>query len=313
VVGADVGGTNIRAAAALLDGTIVAETQVRTDPQGTAVIRQIADLVGVAGAAAGLHRKDLLAVALGVPGVPEPVTGRVRCIPNLPALSEGTTALTSALGVPTVFENDVNAAALGEWRTAGCRVGIMTAIALGTGIGMGIVIDGHLLRGQYGAAGEIADLPFGGSIFSAPATEGGMLESVVSTAGLLRVHRRLGGSPELADGAQVICAAQAGNRQAVTAVRIYTRYVARAITAVRAVLDPGTITLTGGIGSEPVILDSIREWLSLTEVPPELVVAGVLGARSGVVGATHLAIDAALRASNHQQFVASAPDAGVRQ
>jgi glucokinase len=312
VVGADVGGTKIRVAAALPDGTIVAETKVPTDPQGTAVIRQIADLVDAVGAAAALHRKDLLAVALGVPGVPDPVTGLVRRIPNLPALSDGTTALISALGVRTVFENDVNAAALGEWRSAGRRDGVMTAIALGTGIGMGIVIDGHLFRGQYGAAGEIADLPFGSNIFSkssAVAAQGGMLESVVSTAGLLRIHRRLGGSPALADGAQVICAAQAGSRQAVTAVRVYTRYVARAITAIRAVLDPGTITLTGGIGSEPVILNGIREWLSLTGVPPGLVVAGVLGARSGVVGATHLAVEAALRASDQQEFVAAAPDA----
>jgi glucokinase len=313
VVGADVGGTKIRVAAGLLDGTIVAETQVPTDPQRMAVIRQIADLVDVVGAAAGLHRKDLLAVAVGVPGVPDPVTGRVRRIPNLPALSDGTTALASAIGVRTVFENDANAAALGEWRSAGCRDGVMTAIALGTGIGMGIVIDGHLLRGQYGAAGEIADLPFGGNIFSAAAIRGGMLESVVSTAGLLRVLRRLGGSPELVDGAKVICAAQTGNGQAVTAVRVYTRHVAKAIMAISAVLDPGTITLTGGIGSEPVILNGIREWLSLTGLPPGLVVAGVLGARSGVVGATHLAIEAALRASNQQEFVGAAPDAEVRQ
>lgn len=297
VVGADVGGTKIRAAAALLNGTIAAEAQVPTDPGGTAAIRQIADLVSSVGAASGLDRKDLLAVALGVPGVCDPATGLVHRSPNLPAFArpDGMTALTSALGVHTVFENDVNAAAFGEWRSAGCRRGIMVTIALGTGIGMGIVINGSLVRGQHGAAGEIADLPFGADAFSPAVPLAGMFESVASTAGLLSVHRRLGGSRAAADGAQLIHAAQAGSREATTAIRIYSRHVAGAILTVRAVLDPATITLTGGIGSEPVILDCISEWLCLAGAPPGLITAGMLGARSGVVGATHLAIEAATR------------------
>ena len=68
--------------------------------------------------------------------------------------------LSEALGVPVALENDVNAAALGElWhgRASGHRT--FALVAIGTGIGMGVIADGALLRGARGAAGEIAYLP----------------------------------------------------------------------------------------------------------------------------------------------------------
>ena len=66
-------------------------------------------------------------------------------------------ALRRQLGCPVLIENDVNLAAKGEQWQGSCRdVQSFVLVALGTGIGMGIVADGRLVRGAHGAAGEIA-------------------------------------------------------------------------------------------------------------------------------------------------------------
>ena len=96
-----------------------------------------------------------------------------------------------AFGSDVIVENDVNVGAIGE-RWLGRAEGIDTFgyIALGTGLGMGIVSDGEIIRGAHGGAGEIANLPLGGDPFDPANRLHGTLEAAVGSAGIIAPLRR---------------------------------------------------------------------------------------------------------------------------
>jgi glucokinase len=285
IVGVDLGGTRIRAAVAAPDGTIEAEADVATDVVGDGVVAQLLDLIHTVTGQAGRVEEGLLAAVIGVPGVADNAAGVVRNSPNVPALGRPATieAIRSGLPVLPRFENDVNLAALAEWRFGGHDCESVAALALGTGIGLGAVVRGELLWGEHLAAGEVAALPFGGDPFSTLGL-GRALESVVSGSALVGSYRATG-DRQLLTGAEVFAAAAEGDVVAREIVDQYARNVARAAMTVIAVLDPGVIALTGGVGSDPFLFHCVTKWLDRGGVRSGLVVPSTLGARAGLVGA----------------------------
>jgi glucokinase len=286
IIGVDVGGTRIRAAVADVDGVIETEGSVLTDRRDAAVIDQLLTLFSQLTRQAGREEAALCAAVIGVPGVPDHEAGVVRQIPNVPALQrpEVISALGASLAVLPDLENDVNLAALGEWHAGSHDCTSLAALALGTAVGLGVVIDGTLFRGEHGTAGEIARLPFGGDPFDESSYEIGALETVVSTAALVRDYRDSGG-PAVTTAREVFDAAAAGARPAQQAIDQYARNVARVVMAVQAVLDPGVIALTGGIGANPELFERVAGWLRCARARPELLMRSRLGARAGLIGA----------------------------
>jgi glucokinase len=286
IIGVDVGGTRIRAAVADVAGNIETEGSVLTDRRDAAVIDQLLTLFSQLTRQAGREEAALCAAVIGVPGVPDREAGVVLHVPNVPALQrpEAILALGASLAVLPDLENDVNLAALGEWHAGSHDCTSLAALALGTAVGLGVVIDGALFRGEHGTAGEIARLPFGGDPFDKSTYEIGALETVVSTAGLVRAYRDSGG-PAVTTAREVFDAAEAGARPAQQAIDQYARNVARAVMAVQAVLDPGVIALTGGIGANPQLFERVVGWLGRARARPELLMRSRLGARAGLIGA----------------------------
>jgi predicted NBD/HSP70 family sugar kinase len=302
VAGVDLGGTKIRAAIAAFDGGVIAEGLRQTDDRGgDHVVAQIADLVRELAAEAGVDWTTLRTVAVGSPGVAHPVTGVMELAPNIRTFGDVPLRhrLSEALGVPVELENDVNMAALGEqWQGLGRGVDDFAFLALGTGIGMGIVVDGELRRGARGAAGEISYLPLGADPLD-PATHlHGALEEAASGVALVRRYAELAGQGD-ADrrrAPEVFAAAAAGDTAALTAIDELARTVALATAAVAAVVDPALVVLGGGIGSQPELLDGVRRWLARIMGVPVRVEISVLGDRASLVGATGVALRAAHRA-----------------
>ena len=154
IAAVDLGGTKTRAAIADLSCRILAEEVEPTDARGGRhVARQIARMCRTA---AKRHRipfeRVRLAVA-GVPGVPEPGSGRILMAPNIPRLDtfDFASELEDALGMEVHLDNDVNLAVLGEnWLGSGHGADHLAFIALGTGIGAGLVLGGQLVRGAGG-------------------------------------------------------------------------------------------------------------------------------------------------------------------
>ena len=186
VAGVDLGGSKIRAAVADLGGTVVAERVVSTDRRGgTYVVDQIHAELQLLVDEAGLEWSSVRQITVGTPGVLGPA-GRIELAGNIRNLDriDVQGALDDRLGVDVCIENDVNLAAIGEyWVGVGRRVKSLALLALGTGVGLGIIIEGRLLRGARGRAGEIAYLPLGDDLSREEVLEHGAFELAVSGSG----------------------------------------------------------------------------------------------------------------------------------
>lgn len=291
VLSIDLGGTKLHAALANLRGDIVDERVEPTDRRGGAhVVQQVgamaAQLQRQAGAGA-LH-----GAAMGSPGVFDARTGRILLAPNIPGLDsmDVAGALAQRLRCPVQVENDVNLAANGE-RWQGCCIGVETFafVALGTGIGMGMVADGRLLRGARGAAGEIAYLPLGGDPFDSRGHRLGTLESAVGSAAILGRYHGLGGAPA-GDVRAVFDRLEQGDPAAAATLDEVSRLLAQVCMALRAVLDPERIVFGGSIGARAPLLDRVRALLARHMADPMPIEPSALGSRAAIAGGIGLAL-----------------------
>lgn len=302
VVGIDLGGTKVTTALAGLDGVIVSESTVPTHQDGgTALVEQIAGIVEQLCRTVNVTADQVATTAIGGPGAPGE-DGTLLLAPNLGHSEDYNlaAALGRRLGHSIVLENDVNAAAMGEVRHGHGRFSdSFVFIAVGTGIGMGIVVDGSLVRGSHGAAGEIGYLPFGADPLDVANHFRGPLEEVTSGAHISAEYLQLTGIR--ATSPEVFTAAAAGNPHARAVLDDEARNVARAIVAVAAVLDPDMFILGGGIGSRPEMLPLIRKWTSRFGHPDLMVHTSQLRDRAAVVGAVEIAIQTAHAAARKEQ------------
>ena len=310
VAGIDLGGTKVRGAIADAAGHIVAEAIEPTRDTGARdVINQIARMVTSLGSKSGVH-PELLAV--GSPGVVDE-HGHFQLSFNIDELAEISLAseVQAHVGVPVIVDNDANMAALGEqWQglARGCRN--FAVLSVGTGLGMGLVIDGKLHRGSRGFAGEVAYLPIGEDPRSADARRFGALEWAAGTAGIRRrliaaladPDHRPGSNGSAArstkssaahstvldahsDAHAVFEAARAQDPLGRELVDHEAKLLAHAILAVAAVVDPELFIITGGIGADPLLTDLVREHLDLISPHRIPVERSILGDRCGVMGA----------------------------
>ncbi|MEM8834308.1 MAG: ROK family protein [Planctomycetota bacterium] len=173
-IGVDLGGTHFQVGVVAPGGELLGRERGKTgaDDGVEAVVRRLAESITAAAREAGLDDAGALPpVGIGAPGVIDAAGGTVVEAPNLRWNDVPLGAmLRDALGdrAPTIsIDNDVNAAAWGEWTlgghngetVAGRLVRDMLAVWVGTGIGGGLVLDGHLYRGHFNSAGEIGHAP----------------------------------------------------------------------------------------------------------------------------------------------------------
>ncbi|MBO1077035.1 ROK family transcriptional regulator [Roseomonas marmotae] len=293
VAGIDLGGTKIRLALADLAGTVVGEAVEPTDRRGGEhVITQIGALTDRVAAQADMPAGALRGATLGCPGVLEPATGAVTIAPNIPGFDrlDVLRVLEERLGCPVSVENDVNLAAKGEqWQGCCQDVRDFAFIALGTGVGMGIVANGQLLRGAGGAAGEIAYLPLGGDPFDSRGYRYGTLETALSSEALLGRYRGFGGT-----GAQDVrgifdCLGE-GDAAAAATMDEAARLLVQALMAVRALLDPARIVLGGSVGARVELAERVRALAARYMRSPMPIDTSALGSRAAVVGAVGMAL-----------------------
>lgn len=297
VIGIDLGGTKVHVALADLCGVIVAEKVEPTQGGGRATVAQIVRITDGLIEEAGVARRLVRAAVMGSPGVIDPHTGAISIAPNIPGLDSFDVrgALAEALGVDVTIENDVNLAAVGEhWRGHSRGERNFVFVAAGTGIGMGIFANGHLVRGATGAAGEIAYLPLGGDPFDARGHSLGTLESAIGSAAIAGRYAGLGGAPGLT--VRELFEQFTTDERARIALDECARTIAIALAAVHAVLDPKVIILGGSIGSRPELRERIVAYLARCLRRPVQVNISALGSGATLVGAIGTAIDLTHRA-----------------
>lgn len=297
VLGAELGVTSLRLSLANIVGEVVASVEAPSDElAGTALVSALGRLAGELVISAGIERQKVLVAAVAMPGVVEPESGRLSLSPNLEGLGDVDvrTLLSAELGCPVVIENDINAAVIGESWT-GCAVGVdeVAFVSLGTGIGLGALTGGRLIRGATGAAGEIGFLPIGGDPVAPDSLKRGALESAIGRRGIRERYRALGGVSTLSP-ADIFAAAQAGqDAAALTAAREAAHTAALAMVAVHALLEPKKIVVGGIVGCLPGVVKRIREELLRVSLRPIAVEVSVLGARAVLAGAVAIALNQA--------------------
>lgn len=208
ILGLDIGGTKSAAVVGDTDGSVLARVSAPTPRDSwQEAVALLCDLCRQVCRRYGVAVSDMAALGVSCGGPLDSQTGTVYAPPNLPAWEAVPlrSLLQSEFGLPTFLENDANATALAEHRWGagqGCRD--MAFLTLGTGIGAGLILGGHLYRGRRDLAGEVGHavvLPNGPLC---PCGKRGCLESLASGTSLARMGRERYGEDGLT--AHDICA-----------------------------------------------------------------------------------------------------------
>jgi glucokinase len=274
VFAADIGGTKVRAAIADRRGRVLAEVSVPTDCDN--VVAQVAYVHAQLCDVAGLNPAATLAASIGIPASYDAVADRAWNCANIPALAQSRPMrdLSAVLGMPVSVAQDVRLAVVAErWRGWGRSEDDFVVVCLGTGVAMGILLDGELYAGGRGAAGEMGMLPLGTDPFDPVHQRRGPFEDFVSGPSLAERWMRLQGLPDggkLIHAGAVFTAAEQGDPLARQVLDEHGRVLALGIAAVIASLDPAVVVLSGGLGTNPALIGTVRDNLSrlMTNAPP---------------------------------------------
>ncbi|MCU1527812.1 MAG: hypothetical protein JWP75_1575, partial [Frondihabitans sp.] len=273
------------------DGGFLAETIAETQSaDGTSLPRRVALCIEELLADAHLSGSDVAGVGIGVAGAVDPSGGELELAPNLEGVrpSEIRAEIARTIAAPVFFDNDVNLAVLGEWVDGHARgLSDFVFIAVGTGIGMGIVAGGQVIVGTRHAAGEIGFLPFGADPFDEKSHVHGALEEVAAGDEIAARYRQSSGSDVTTR--DVFDLAEQGDPAAAASLEIEAKNVALAIASVRAVLDPSLVVLGGGVGARPEMLARVTPWLLRLGCDDLDVRTSLLGSAASVRGAIEIA------------------------
>ena len=307
VVGVDIGGTKVLAGVVGADGT-VGRTALRTTPGRRVVTSHVEDALveAILEAAEG---RPLTAVGVAAAGFVDSAGERVRFAPHLPWQGEPLRDLLQArLGCPVALDNDANCAARAEAHH-GAAQGATSALRItrGTGIGGAVLLDGVVLRGANGMAGEFGHMQVVPDGRACECGRSGCWEQYSSGNALVRTARALmaeqpsvlqemsDGNVDRITGPMVTAAAEEGDLVARRAFASVGEWLGVGVANLVAALDPELVVVGGGVSAAgDRLLDPARAALQRNlvgaahRVVPDLV-AGRLGPASGMVGAALLA------------------------
>lgn len=235
------------------------------------------------------QKERVISAAIGAPG-PIDAEGKVLVNPpNLPGWHNVPLAamLSEQLDCPVLLENDANLAGLGEFHHgAGRGSQTMVYVTWSTGVGAGIVVDGRLLRGAHGTAGEVGHMivdPDG------PLDSCGQRGCVEAFAGghMIEAHT---GRP----AAEVFAAAESGDREAILVVRRASTYMGVAMVNLTNLFDPSVIVIGGGVSRSwkliaPILQDALKGSPFIRPARRPRLHRARLGDRAGAVGAVEWA------------------------
>lgn len=307
--GVDVGGTTVKLGLFTEQGQLVEKWEIPTNTanDGAAILPDIAEAILGSMKKHGIEPKDVAGAGVGVPG-PVKTGGIVnRCINLGWGVLNVSEILGGLLGMPVYVGNDANVAALGEcWKGGGRGYDNMVMATLGTGVGGGIVLEGKMVYGAHGAAGEIGHMP---EREDEPEACGcgkhGCAEQYGSASGVSRLAKRYLASHEepspLRDlekitAKDVFDQGKAGDPAACAILDEYYRFLGNFLAQICCVVDPEVVVLGGGVcKAGQVLLDGVKKYFV-----PNMFHTGrgvefrlaELGNDAGIYGCCKLALDA---------------------
>ena len=305
VAGVDIGGTSLRVTLASMTGVILGRWSTST--VGIREPDRVVCLIceGVDGLLKehSYSRADLRAIAAGAPGITDTEQGIVLATSYLMGWTNVPLRglLEAALGIPAFVDNDVNMAAYGEYHAGSARgVDNFVFLAIGTGVGAGIILNGQLFRGDGWIAGEIGYMLVPGVSVNAVADEEpGALEEMVGGEGIRRHWQSIWNEnetklPREATATQIFDRALQQDVLARMVLERSSRTLAYAIYNISLVLNCPLFVLGGSVGLHPALGDAARATLQeLNERIQPRVAASSLGTEAQLIGAIFQAIKTA--------------------
>ncbi len=295
VIGIDLGGSHISGAIVNLGGEILQKfTDSAIGGSGEENFDKLAGFLRLLQTEAQRLPARILGAAIGVPGILDSRAGLVRLAPGLDWIDFPLRQRLERISdLPLILENDVNLAVLGEfWYGVGRGVRDLVMVAIGTGIGAGIILDGKLHRGYSESSGEVGYILPGIQFLNHKYPGFGALESVASGKGIADQALKkwplfhAGESPPEMEAVDVFRAARDGQPWAVQVVSETIDYLSLALGNIIVCVDPELVILGGGIASSAsMLIDPIRE--RLTGVIPRLprIEESALKERAALLGA----------------------------
>lgn len=307
-IGVDLGGTNLRAAIADIETgqifhqrkrpTLAAEGQEAVISRIVQLIRELIQADGVA---------SIKGVGIGVPGTPDLDTGVIQFLPNLPGkwlnvpLQE---IIEDQVQLPVAIINDVRAITLGEWAFgAGRGAETVACLAIGTGIGGGVVVNGQFHLGIGGTAGEfghhvveVDGLPCGCGgrgcleLYASGPAIAAMGVKEVMHGHTTRIGEMVDHDLNRIDAGVVVSAALEGDPVAQDILQRAGRYLGIAVGNILGVISPQKVIFGGGVSVAgdlllTPIMQTVKERVHVIPVDKVDFVIAELGMKGGLVGA----------------------------
>ena len=294
IFGVDLGGTTVKIGL-FREGELIEKFEIptRVENGGEAILPDIGKAVLASMDRQGIEKSRVKGIGIGVPGPVDP-QGVVNCCVNLNwGVFNLHEVLSAETGLPVVGGNDANCAALGEYHCFGGE-GSAIFVTLGTGVGGGIIVDGKLLGGAHGSAGELGHITVPAEE-NLPCTCGkrGCIECYASATGIARMAKsRMGRDLTCKD---VFDLAQAGDTAAVDVLETVFDLLGEAIASACCIIDPDRVILGGGVSKAGEYLRKGVE--KYFEIHKFHACAGTeiclsrLGNDAGMYGAMHLAME----------------------
>ncbi|MGC4153396.1 MAG: ROK family transcriptional regulator [Propionicimonas sp.] len=301
VLGIDIGASHVRIAVTDLATHSLAEQHLDLPvDRGPEIVLGTAIEVGRQLLAEVDPATRLAGVGIGVPGPVNHTTGRPSSPPIMPGWDgcDMTGPLQHAFGVPVYVDNDANIMAIGEHAAAWKDTADLLFVKFATGVGLGIILDGHIRRGAQGSSGDIGHVRVpGGPPNPCHCGGTGCLEAVI---GAQPLAERLSaqGSPAVT-ATDIVALVRSGDKAALQVMREAGRTAGEVLAGVVSLLNPSVIAVGGVLAqAHEQLIAGIRETVYAKSLPLATqdlrIVTSVAGARAGIIGAATLVCDQVL-------------------
>lgn len=299
--GVDVGGTTVKLGLFTTEGELLDKWEIKTytENEGARILPDVAEAIKNKIAEKALSTDEICGIGVGVPA-PVDKNGAIERSANVGwKAKQIKKELEELTGFTCVIGNDANVAALGEmWKGAGEGEKDLVMVTLGTGVGGGIIIDGHAVGGAHGAGGEIGHITVrNDETECCGCGRKGCLEQYASATGLVRLAKRYfaqNAKDSILNGKEITAkevfdAAKAGDVAALEITEEFGAYLGQALVNLAATVDPAVFVIGGGVSKAgDILLDTVKKYFyahAFYGTQKTKITLATLGNDAGIYGA----------------------------
>lgn len=307
--GVDIGGTTVKMGLFETNGGLLDTWKIPTRIQenGRYILSDIGKAINCKISGKGIDKSDVEGIGMGIPG-PVGADGMVlKCVNLGWGVFNVEQELGKMVGLKAKAGNDANVAALGEmWQGGGKGYRNIVMVTLGTGVGGGVIIDGRILAGINGAAGEIGHIPMQeNEVECCGCGKKGCLEQYASATGIVRMTRKYLEENPMLDSTlrnmeeytakEIFDYAREGDRVALAMVDEMSIMLGKALASIACVVNPEAFVIGGGMAKAgEILLNAIRrryEQYAFHASKETIFKEAKLGNSAGIYGGVKLVLE----------------------